>query len=174
MATHSHPVEQQYVDTSRFEFVDGRLIERPLPNRTHATIQFAVVTLLRRQARLLDCTVLQEWTIDENEQQGHSWMTPDVLIGLNGQHEAKSEHLLPPAILAVEILSEGQTTAEMRLKGLRYFQWGVENVWVIDPESRSAITMRADEPGRAQLIYEGELVAGDFKLNLSDVFRTDL
>lgn len=174
MATHSHPIEQQYIDTSRFELVDGHLMERPSPGRTHAETQLAVVVLLRQQARLLGCTALQEWTLDQNDQIGHAWMTPDVLVAANEQARAESEHLLPPAILAVEILSSGQTVAEMRLKALRYFQWGVENVWIIDPESQAAVTMQANEPGRGLLIYEGDLIAGAFKLSLADIFRTDL
>ncbi len=128
MATQPLTAETTSVDTSRFECLDGQLLARPLPNEDHSDIQYAVTTLLRKQAESFNCKALQEWTLDETDQPRHDWMTPDVLVASNAQRRSNSKHMLPPALLAVEILSPDQTISEMHVKALRYFRWGVEHV----------------------------------------------
>lgn len=36
-----------YIDTSRYERIEGQLVERPLPNRRHSEVQFNVTLLLK-------------------------------------------------------------------------------------------------------------------------------
>ena len=170
MATQPIAAERQSIDTSRFECIDGQFVDRPLPNEDHAATQLAVTVLLRRQANLLNYTALQEWTIDETDQPRHNWMTPDVLVASNAQARAASKPMLPPALLAVEILSPDQTVAEMHVKALRYFKWGVEHVWIIDPVSKSALTLNAKRPGKGEVIFDGIIEAGELHVNLSDIF----
>jgi len=170
MATHQLPAQQNVIDTSRYERVDARLVERPLPNEQHARIQYAVTTLLREQAKALHCDVLQEWTLDERPDSAHNWMTPDVLVADKSAPRAASGHLLPPAVLAVEVLSPDQTISAMRLKALRYFAWGVAHVWIIDPAARSAVTLSADSPGHGEIVFDGPIEGGGFRLELADIF----
>ena len=170
MATQPLQSDNVPTDTSRFEQIDGHLVERALPNRDHARVQYAITTLLRSQAGIHACEVWQEWTLDESDKSKHNWMTPDVLVASQSAPLAASGHLLPPAILAVEVLSPDQTMAQMRIKALRYFRWGVDSVWIIDPESRSAVTMTASQPGMGEPILEGTLEAGPMQIDLRDIF----
>jgi Uma2 family endonuclease len=172
MATHQLPA-QHVIDTSRYERVGEGLIARPLPNEDHARVQLAITILLREQAKTLNYSVLQEWTLDENELPAHNWMTPDVLVGAKSAPRAESGHLLPPAVLAVEILSPDQTVGEMRLKALRYFSWGVSYVWIIDPVAKSAVTLSASEPGHGQIVFDGEIKASGMKLRIAEIFNFD-
>lgn len=80
--------------------------------------------------------------------------------------------------LAVEILSQGNTPAEMERKVADYLGAGTRLVWIIDPASRTAVVHAADESGgvaRMAIDASGELQAGDvlpgFSLKLATVFR---
>jgi Uma2 family endonuclease len=77
--------------------------------------------------------------------------------------------------LAVEVLSESNTPAEIELKLDHYFDAGVRAAWVIDPKKQSAVLYgsrtRAKEIG-----LDGELVAPKvlpgFRLPLREVFAS--
>lgn len=75
--------------------------------------------------------------------------------------------------LAVEILSEGNTEAEMQRKVREYFRAGGRRVWLVDPASRTARVFTS--PRRSVVVNENDpLDAGDllpgFKLTLKDWF----
>jgi Uma2 family endonuclease len=74
--------------------------------------------------------------------------------------------------LAVEILSEGNTPAEMKRKVGEYFDAGVQLVWLIDPRKRTARVYSA--PNRSILIRAarsldgGEILPG-FAIGLAEL-----
>ncbi|ETX04479.1 Uma2 family endonuclease [Candidatus Entotheonella palauensis] len=75
--------------------------------------------------------------------------------------------------LAVEVLSEGNTEAEMQGKLEMYFQAGVRLVWYIDPRTRSAKSYTSltevtlvDEHG----VLDGSEVLPGFRLSLPQLF----
>jgi len=82
---------------------------------------------------------------------------------------------IPPVApdLAVEVLSEGNTQAEMERKLRDYFTAGVRLVWYIDPRTRTAHVYTAPEQCSV-LDEQGVLSGGDvlpgFELALRDVF----
>ena len=85
--------------------------------------------------------------------------------------QSRVPHLAPD--LAVEILSEGNTEAEMARKRREFFQAGVRLVWIIDPESQTARIFTA--PGEfTEIDRDGVLAGGDvlpgFELKLGDLF----
>lgn len=173
MAVQTLPVEQSKIDTSRYECVDGQLVERPLPNDIHADIQFAVTALLKRSITefQLPFAARQEWTLDEDDQPRHNWMTPDVLVS-EPERIATNRHALPPAHLAVEVLSEGQTFEQMFGKAQRYFAWGMKHVWIIDPVMRKACSIDSGHPTSVMWVeHEYEfLSAGRLRLTLDEIF----
>lgn len=74
--------------------------------------------------------------------------------------------------LAVEVLSEGNTAAEMERKLRDYFQAGVRLVWYVDPPSRTATVYTA--PDRSTLVGEDQMLDGGdvlpgFQLSLHDL-----
>jgi Uma2 family endonuclease len=76
--------------------------------------------------------------------------------------------------LAVEILSQGNTPAEMRRKVGEYFEAGVRVVWLIDPRKRAARIYTA--PDRSVLIHEDQALDGGdvlpgFSVPLAELFR---
>lgn len=74
--------------------------------------------------------------------------------------------------LAVEVLSEGNTKAEMARKVREYFEAGVILVWLIDPKKRIARVFSAVEKSsvvRADQVLDGGNVLPGFVLRLSDL-----
>jgi len=82
---------------------------------------------------------------------------------------------IPPVApdLAVEVLSEGNTPAEMERKLQDYFTAGVRLVWYVDPRTRTAKAFTAPEQclvlGQQQSLSGGDVLPG-FELPLADVF----
>ncbi len=60
--------------------------------------------------------------------------------------------------LAVEVLSEGNTPAEMARKVREYFEAGVSMVWLIDPKKRTARVYSA--PDRSVLVHANQALDG--------------
>lgn len=77
--------------------------------------------------------------------------------------------------LAVEVLSESNTKAEIDQKLREYFQSGTRLAWVIDPQDRTAAIYRApDKPARIvdeTGILDGEAVIPGFALEMAELFR---
>jgi Uma2 family endonuclease len=77
--------------------------------------------------------------------------------------------------LAVEVLSESNTPAEIDQKLREYFQSGTRLVWVIDPQPRTVAVYHAPgEPTRVLPMsdsIEGEQVVPGFTLPVADLFR---
>jgi Uma2 family endonuclease len=76
--------------------------------------------------------------------------------------------------LAVEILSDGNTTGEMDRKLDEYFEAGVQLVWYIDPRSRAATVYTARDQATA-IDVNGTLTGGEvlpgFSLRLGELFE---
>jgi Uma2 family endonuclease len=73
--------------------------------------------------------------------------------------------------LAVEVLSQTNTEAEMKRKLREYFKAGVRLVWLVDPPTRTARVYTS--PGRSRLVREDETLDGGavlpgFSLTLRD------
>lgn len=175
MATQTLPLDQVAVDTSCFEQIDGQLMERPLPNDIHSRTQLAVTVLLGRQLRGKGLAALQEWTLDEDNRPKHNWMTPDVLVA-SPVNRPSNGHCLPPAVLAVEVLSEGQTLEEMAAKAKRYLSWGVGLLWIIDPVAQCAAILTRHSstlehiPPRSGITLKADQV----ELTLSEIFSFEI
>ena len=64
-----------YADESRFERINGRMVERPWPGDHHAQVQLNAVLLLRDYAKTKGGTALQEWSVTQPETA--SWDDPN-------------------------------------------------------------------------------------------------
>lgn len=76
--------------------------------------------------------------------------------------------------LIVEVLSASNTKQEMRGKIAEYFSIGVERVWIIEPQRRTAQIYRSPDAARtlgADEALEGEGVLEGFHLPLETLFE---
>ncbi len=75
--------------------------------------------------------------------------------------------------LAIEVLSESNTPAEMNIKVGEYFSAGVHLVWLIDPSSRTATVFHSAEHStklQERDSLDGGTVLCGFTLSLGDLF----
>ena len=121
-------VEPQY----HMELIDGREIQKPLPKNRHAFIQSYLVQWFGRELpkRFRSASEL-------NVLCGPDRLVPDVTVmARNARYD--DGDLADPAVLAVEILSPGQTVANLFDKAGRLVKAGTPVCWVIWPERRKS------------------------------------
>ncbi len=165
MATHL--IAPETTDDSRFERINGQLLERPVPTTPHAVIQTQFLLLLTQILQGSQGKALTEWSITRP---GHAdrgdpdYLTADVLVAYPPFRRAKNNHLAIPGFLAVEVLSPGQDLFD---KALLYAAWGTRHVWIVNPETRLSFEFHG---GPAFTVERERLHAGDLVVSLADVF----
>ncbi|MEZ6153440.1 MAG: Uma2 family endonuclease [Pirellulaceae bacterium] len=94
----------------------------------------------------------------------------------SGYPKARSQTQRSPEIvpdIAIEVLSEGNTYAEMSRKRREYFHAGVRQVWMVDPNERT-VAVYTDVMRYEILDEQAELSGGDILpglvIRLSEVF----
>jgi Uma2 family endonuclease len=144
--------------------VDGRIEERNLGEHDHGLLQ-ALLSALFTNNR----TAWNVRTVTEVRTQVKSarYRVPDVSILRAG---APREPIVThPQLVAIEILSPEDRLNRLQEKIDDYVEFGIENIWVIDPETRRAWT--ADHAG-LHPVQNGELaVPGTpIRVVLSEMF----
>lgn len=140
MATQPIPEElwtvREYLRTSWSpdrEFVDGRIEERNLGEKDHSIIQ--------RYLTYLFMLNRAEWGVEvypelRTQTQSRRFRVPDVLVV---RFDEKFERYITTApLVAIEILSPEDSLTAMQAKAEEYRDFGVENIWIIDPGTRIA------------------------------------
>jgi Uma2 family endonuclease len=149
-------VEIESIDTSRYEQIEGRLSERPMPKVKHSRVQGRIVQRLGPKAELLGLIAYPELSIDKENAPDSDWMTPDVVVAPSDLSQSDRQNALPPLLLAIEVLSAEQTIPEMIRKANRYLDWGVRNVWLIEPQKQFALVLsEGDSKRQPILIWPG-------------------
>jgi Uma2 family endonuclease len=99
-----------------------------------------------------------------------SFVSWDKLPGRQRPRQAVPD-LVPD--LAIEVLSEGNTPAEMQRKLKEYFLTGVRLVWFVDPDRRTVEVFTAPDAGTVfteeQALDGGDVLPG-LRLPVSDIF----
>ena len=115
------------------EFVDGRIEERNLGEKEHSILQrfFTVLFAIHRA----------EWGVEvfpelRTQTRDTRFRVPDVLVMRRGDQFER--YVTVPPLIAVEILSPEDTLRAMQEKVAEYRQFGIEYIWIIDPEPRIA------------------------------------
>jgi len=116
---------REYLSTSWSpdrELVDGRIEERNLGEKDHS--------ILQRFFTVLFFPELRTQTAAKN------FRVPDVLVVRTG--DSFERYITRPPLIAIEILSPEDRLTVMQAKAAEYRRFGVENIWIINPEPRIA------------------------------------
>lgn len=133
------------------ELIDGREVHKPLPKFLHILIQryliLALTKLLPSQYRAYP--EFNTLTGGKTVEGRREYIVPDVVVA---PRKAKVEDgdLAEPPLLGIEILSPGQTIAELFIRADRLLKLGCSTVWVIWPEKRKAWEYSADSLSEVQ------------------------
>lgn len=174
-ATVQDVIDIQDREGVRCELVAGVLVEKPV-GYSESLLATVIVELLNAfvRSRNLGHVTGEAGTMqlmpDLVRIPDVAYTSWDRLPG--GQRPTERVPLLVPNIV-VEILSEGNTPGEMTQKRRIYFEAGVDLVWEIDPQRRSAAVYRSltdvKQLGENDRLIGGAILPG-FELPLAEVF----
>lgn len=161
----------------RFELVDGEVVETPGSTMLHAEFVVLIFMLLR--------AYVQEHDLGRVYPDGLSYLlrrNPDTLcipdvsfiprdrLPADGPQEGYAD-IIPG--LVVEVVSPGNSAAELRRRTRDYVDAGVEQVWIVWPDDRSvsvhAGSLTATELTSEDVLEGGELLPG-FSVRVADLF----
>jgi Uma2 family endonuclease len=142
---------------SRQEFLDGELISRPLAKHSHSEVARAFETLLKSA---IDESCV--WRLAAYQLK-RGWLIPDVSVSWPGQ--PVFEWFQGSPMMAIEIVSRGNTAEEIDRKVGAYLEEGAAEVWVVYPATRSMNVFRKDETLRITDIYRCDSIGVVVKLN---------
>jgi Uma2 family endonuclease len=115
------------------ELVDGHIEERNLGEKEHSILQrFLTVLFAIHRA---------EWGVEvfpelRTQTATTRFRVPDVLVVRSG--EKFERYVTEPPLIAIEILSPEDRLTAMQEKAAEYRSFGIEHIWIIDPEPRIA------------------------------------
>ncbi|MFN3345974.1 MAG: Uma2 family endonuclease [Chloroherpetonaceae bacterium] len=139
---------------------------KPMPSFLHGITQIRIGSAL---SRFDDFVVGSEITLDLKPR-----VTPDILIfrkrKVNFQRDEKRVSEMP--LTVIEILSGTQGMENFDEKLPRYFEAGVQSVWLVQPFIKTiAVFLPNEEP---RVFTKGELSdpATGISLNLDEIFKS--
>ncbi|HXB66789.1 MAG TPA: Uma2 family endonuclease [Candidatus Acidoferrales bacterium] len=130
--------EEEYLGTAYepdCEFEDGVLIERNLGQQDHSWLQTALAAYFFRRRRLWG---IEAFTGQRHRIRAEKYMLPDVCV-IKQPRPAERVFSRPPLIW-IEILFPADRPLKVNDKVRQAIEFGVPNVWVIDPETLDAET----------------------------------
>ena len=174
-ATEADVEEIRLRERRLFELFDGILVEKSMGYRESA-FACALIRILHEFVTLRNLGIISGESGTMRLFPGLV-LIPDVAFVSwahipDGKYPSKPIPDLVPD-LAIEVLSNSNTPAEMRRKRLEYFRAGVTLVWEIDLEKRSLVRYTDAESSQVfqtDAVVSGEPVLPGFSLKLDELF----
>ena len=158
---------EEYLHTSYrpdCDYVDGRIEERNAGEYDHGLLQIVLGHLFMINRAAWGVQPVADVRVQVKPTR---FRCPDVLVTRAG--EPREQILTRPPFIAIEILSPEDRLSRMQEKVDDYLGFGIENIWIIDPEARRAWT--ADRFG-LHPVESGELtvLGTPIRVMLSELF----
>ena len=126
------------------EYLDGEVVERNMGEIPHGDVQGNLYGLLRRFRARLGVRVIPEIRIQIHPRR---YRVADIAVWRNDDIGTGIPKV--PPFLVVEVLSPEDRMVRMSPKIQEYLSIGVERVWVIDPQEKSALSYSQKNPAGA-------------------------
>jgi Uma2 family endonuclease len=141
------------------EYVDGRIVARPMPEKPHSKMQGYLLRTLYEIAHPLGFEIWVEQRI-RTKSNPASYRVPDICVTVG---EPDEDIFTTPPFLCIEILSPDDSALEVRSKVDEYLAFGVSYVWVIDPVSFGGEIHTTD---RIERIRDGAFKAESIEIRI--------
>jgi Uma2 family endonuclease len=160
------------------EFEDGTVSQKVSPTKKHGALELAFAG--RVNASAAPRKVAYAFPELRVSFSGRSYV-PDVgvlrwdQIKFDADGTVSDDEVAEPPVIAVEIVSPGQSVVSLVRKCVWYIDHGVQIAILIDPNDRSVILFR---PGQSPMALDGddriELgdVLSDFQMTVSELFES--
>jgi Uma2 family endonuclease len=127
---------EEYLSTSYrpdCDYVDGELRERNVGEYPHSNLQTGLAIWFGNRQRDWGIRVLVEQRVRVSP---HRFRIPDVCV-LRRNQPIEPVFTQPP-LICIEILSKDDRLRDMQERVDEYLNFGVPDVWILDPVSRKA------------------------------------
>jgi len=167
------PIDEPYVTVEEYlhtsyrpdcDYVDGRIEERNVGEYDHGYLQLLLGQLFMNNREAWGIRVVTD--VRTQVSPSH-FRVPDLSVL---RADAPREQILThPPLIAIEILSPEDRLSRFQDRIDDYLAFGVEHIWIVDPQRRAAWT--ATRAG-LQLAQTGELVVPEtpIRVVLSELF----
>lgn len=143
------------------ELVRGEIVELSRPGEIHCAVCATIVFLLKRWARENNCTVFSNDAGVLTATDPDTVRGPDVAV--RARQSLTPHAMRVPPRLVVEVVSPSNSRAALLIKIGEYFQAGVAEAWLVDPQSREAEVFRPEPPVRRIVtdgLFETDILPG--------------
>lgn len=167
------PIEEPYVTVEEYlqtsyrpdcDYVDGRVEERKVGEHDHGYLQLLLGHLFMNNRTAWGVRAVTDVRTQVSRSR---FRVPDLSVL---RSDAPKERIIThPPLIVIEILSPEDRLSRFQDRIDDYLAFGVENIWILDPESRKAWTATRDGLHLAQT---GELVVPEtpIRVVLSELF----
>lgn len=127
---------EEYLSTSYrpdCDYIEGEVRERNVGEYEHANLQTGFATWFRNRQRDLKIRVIVEQRVQISS---HRFRIPDICV-VDRDRPIEAIFTQPP-LICIEILSKDDRLRDMRERVDDYLNFGVPNVWILDPVLRKA------------------------------------
>jgi Uma2 family endonuclease len=121
------------------EYVDGRIVERNLGEKSHSRLQRELVVYFASLVNTLRTFGFPEQRV---QVKATRFRVPDVCVYIGA--EPDEEIFRTPPFLVVEILSKDDRASDLQEKLDDYREFGVPFIWIVDPRTRRGHTYTPD------------------------------
>jgi Uma2 family endonuclease len=149
-------------DGADCEYLDGEIVERNMGNWSHSRAQNRFICLLGAIEETTGIFVMPEL---RHKVTNTRYRIPDVAVFASNPDSQVPDH---PPLIAIEILSPDDRIGYVMPKLDEYRSWGVENIWVADPDDRKLLVY--DGAGLHE-VEQLELPELAIILTKSEIFR---
>lgn len=159
---------EQYLNTTYrpdVDYVDGYIEERNVGETDHSKTQKQLIVLLSLREEEWKVVVMPEVRM---QVAAARYRIPDVCVVREG--DADEPIVTATPLLCLEVLSPRDSLAGMRRRAQDYFAMGVPEVWIFDPQTRTAHVCLPDSMTEHK---EGIIRLGIMQIELSveEVFK---
>ena len=158
---------EEYLRTSYrpdCDYVDGRIEERNVGEHDHGYLQLLLGVLFANNREAWGVRAVTDVRTQVSRTR---FRVPDLSVLRQGT--PRERIITHPPLIVIEILSPEDRLSRFQERIDDYLAFGVENIWIFDPETRRAWTA---DPEGLHLVQTGELtVPGTpIRVVLSEVF----
>lgn len=170
MATAVHIPMSEYLQAvyePDCDYVDGELQERNEGDQSHGLIQAALARIFYANRNQWGLRVIPELRIRVSASR---YRIPDVCAV--PVTDPIVRNLTTPPRICIEILSPEDRLQRLVTRVQDYRSFGVEHIWIIDPESREVWTIDPASGGAVPMLEQALTIPGTpIRLLLSELFE---